>query len=294
MPPTVVGLGEILWDIFDDVAVFGGAPANFACHAAGLGLNAIIKSAVGRDKLGNQALAWLSARPLPVDFVTVDPMHPTGTVHVRVDQSGQPSYQFAPDVAWDHLQCAPADIQLAQQAHAICFGTLAQRSPQSRHAIHQFVDSAHRDSWRILDVNLRANFYDDGVIRESIQRANALKLNNDEWPVVTAALGETLSMDRQGMQQLADRYKLRCIALTRGHLGSLLWLEGQFDQQVPEAVQAVDTVGAGDAFTAALIAGLLKGQSLPKLHQRASRIAAYVCTQRGATPTIPISLVKNQ
>ncbi|MFN9913502.1 MAG: carbohydrate kinase family protein [Pirellulaceae bacterium] len=291
---AVVGLGEILWDIFDDAAVFGGAPANFACHAAGFGLTAVIKSAVGNDPLGDQALAWLAARPLRCDFVAVDAQHPTGTVHVRLDSAGHPDYQFAPDVAWDHLQCTALDRELAQQAQAICFGTLAQRSLPSRHAIQQFVDSAHRDSWRILDVNLRANFYDDDVIRESIQRANALKLNNDEWPVVTAALGETLSMDRQGMQQLADRYELRCIALTRGHLGSLLWLDGQFDQQVPEAVQAVDTVGAGDAFTAALIAGLLKGQSLSKLHQRASRIAAYVCTQRGATPTIPISLVKNQ
>lgn len=294
MPPTVVGLGEILWDIFDDVAVFGGAPANFACHAAGLGLKAIIKSAVGRDKLGNQALAWLSARPLPVDFVTVDPTHPTGTVHVRVDQSGQPSYEFAPDVAWDHLQCAPADIQLAQQAHAICFGTLAQRSPPSGHAIHQFVDSAHSDSWRILDVNLRANFYDDGVIRESIRRANALKLNNDEWPIVTAALGQTLPMNRDGLQQLAEQHSLRCIALTRGHAGSWVWLDGQWDEQIPESVHAVDTVGAGDAFTAALIAGLLHNQPLSTLHARASRVAAYVCTQRGATPMLPDRLMKNQ
>jgi fructokinase len=146
MPPVVVGLGEILWDIFDDAAVFGGAPANFARHAAELGLSAIIKNAVGRGELGNQALAWLSARPIPVDFVAVDPLHPTGEVHVRVDPSGQPFYEFATEVAWDHLQCTPADIQPAQQAHAICFGSLAQRSPQSRHAIHQFVDSAQRDA----------------------------------------------------------------------------------------------------------------------------------------------------
>jgi fructokinase len=287
MPPIVVGLGEILWDIFDGDAVFGGAPANFACHAAGLGLKAIIKSAVGRDDLGNHALAWLSARPLPVDFVTVDPMHPTGTVHVRVDQTGQPSYEFAPDVAWDHLQCSPADILLAQQAHAICFGTLAQRSPQSRHAIHQFVGAAHRGAWRILDVNLRANFYDASIIRESIGLANALKLNNDEWPTVTASLGESLPMNRQGIQQLAQQHNLRCIALTRGHGGSSIWLDGQWDEQIPQAIQAVDTVGAGDAFTAALIAGLLGRESLSRLHERASRIAAYVCTQRGATPQLP-------
>jgi len=291
MPPTVVGLGEILWDLFDDAAVFGGAPANFACHAAGLGLHATIKSAVGRDSLGEQALAWLAQRPLPVDFVAVDPDHPTGTVHVGLNAAGHPSYEFASDVAWDYLQCTPADRELAQRAHAICFGTLAQRSTISRRAIQQFLESADRDAWRVLDVNLRANFHDAEVIRESIRQANALKLNNDEWPTVTQAVGETHPMTRQGIQQLAQQHNLRCIALTRGHEGSWIWLDGQWDEQIPQAIQAADTVGAGDAFTAALIAGLLRGEPLSTLHERASRIAAFVCTQRGATPKLPESLM---
>ncbi len=290
MPPTVVGLGEILWDLFDDAAVFGGAPANFACHAAELGLHATIKSAVGRDPLGSQALAWLAASSLSVEFVAVDPNHPTGTVRVRLDGAGRPSYEFASDVAWDHLACNPADCELAQRAHAICFGTLSQRSPKSRRAIQQFLESVDRNAWRILDVNLRANSYDAKVIRESIQQANALKLNNDEWGIVTAALGESLPMNRQGVQRLAEQHNLRCIALTRGHEGSWIWLDGQWDEQVPQSIQAVDTVGAGDAFTAALIAGLLGHEPLSRLHERASRIAAYVCTQRGATPQLPESL----
>lgn len=287
---TVVGLGEILWDLFEDASVFGGAPANFACHAAGLGMHAVIKSAVGQDDLGTQALRWLEQRGMPTDYVAVDPDHATGTVQVRLNTTGTATYEFASDVAWDHLKCTAADRQLAQHAHAICFGTLAQRSPPSRHAIYQFVDSARRDTWRMLDVNLRGNFYDDDVIRESIQRANALKLNNDEWPIVTAALGESLPMDRRGVERFAEVHSLRCIALTRGDEGSWVWLDGRWDEQVPEPVRAVDTVGAGDAFTAALIAGLLHSQPLSKLHARASRIAAYVCTQRGATPTLPESI----
>ena len=287
MQHIVVGLGEILWDMFDDAALFGGAPANFACHAAGQGLQATIKSAVGRDSLGEQALAWLAQRPLPVDFVAVDTDHPTGSVHVGLNAAGHPSYEFASDVAWDYLQCTPADRELAQRAHAICFGTLAQRSTISRRAIQQFLESADRDAWRMLDVNLRANFYDADVIRESIRRANALKLNNDEWPIVTAAFGKALPMTRQGIQQLAQQHNLRCVALTRGHEGSWIWLDGKWDEQTSERIPALDTVGAGDAFTAALIAGLLRVEPLSTLHERASRIAAYVCTQRGATPKLP-------
>ena len=287
MQHIVVGLGEILWDIFEDAAIFGGAPANFACHAAGLGLHATIKSAVGRDSLGEQALAWLAERPLPVDFIAVDSEHPTGTVHVRLNSAGHPTYEFASDVAWDCLQCTPADCELAQRAHAICFGTLAQRSTISRRAVQQFVDFAQSDAWRILDVNLRADFYDADVIRESIQRCNALKLNNDEWPIVTAAFGEALPMTRQGIERLAHQHHLRCVALTRGHEGSRIWLDGKWDEQTSERIPALDTVGAGDAFTAALIAGLLRGEPLSTLHSRASRIAAYVCTQRGATPKLP-------
>ena len=285
--PTVVGLGEILWDLFEDASVFGGAPANFACHAAGLGMHAVIKSAVGRDDLGRKAIQWLEQRGMPTDYVAVDPEHATGTVQVRLSPAGTATYEFAPDVAWDHLACDSRDLRLAQECRAVCFGTLAQRSPISRSAIYRFLDAVHAESWRILDVNLRQHFFGPAVIRESVDRSNAIKLNDEEWPVVSAALDAPAELSRHSVESLATRHRLRCVALTHGARGSWIWLDGQWDEQSPEPIQAVDTVGAGDAFTAALIAGLLRGDTLSVLHERASRLAAYVCTQRGATPTLP-------
>lgn len=283
----VVGLGEILWDIFEDASIFGGAPANFACHAAALGMRAFIKSAVGDDALGRAALDWLGHREMPIDYVAVDSAHGTGTVQVRLDSAGAATYAFAADVAWDHLACTSRDLLLAKTSHAICFGTLAQRSPRSRAAIQQFLDGSDPAAWRMLDVNLRQNFYSASVIRESIERSNALKLNDEEWPVVSLALDAPSELSRRSIEAMATRHSLRCVALTRGGRGSWVWLDGEWNEQCPEPIHAVDTVGAGDAFTAALIAGLLAGDGLEPLHARASRIAAYVCTQRGATPTLP-------
>ncbi|MCU0708133.1 MAG: carbohydrate kinase [Pirellula sp.] len=290
-PWVVVGLGEILWDVFEDATVFGGAPANFACHAAALGLEALMKSAVGNDDLGHQALDWIRKRDLSVDFVREDSEHPTGTVRVRLRSDGQPEYVFASDVAWDHLRCDPHDVDLAQRCHAVCFGTLAQRSLESRQAIQRFVESTPKDAWRILDVNLRQNFYDEVVLRESVLRSNALKLNDEEWPIVSSCLGIDSEPHRKNIEAMAAQYGLRCIVLTRGKQGSWIWLDGEWDECVPTPIDAADTVGAGDAFTAAVVAGLLRGEPVSKLHRRASRIASYVCTQRGATPPLPTWLL---
>jgi fructokinase len=250
-------------------------------------MRAIIKSAIGQDDLGSKAVQWLRHRSMPTDYVAVDPEHATGTVQVRLNSSGTATYAFAPDVAWDHLACDSHDLHLAQDCRAVCFGTLAQRSPISRSAIYQFLDAVRPDAWRILDVNLRQNFFSPLVIRESVQRSNAIKLNDEEWPVVSAALDAPMELSRHSVEALAARHRLRCVALTHGARGSWIWLDGQWNEQSPEPIHAVDTVGAGDAFTAALISGLLRGEALPTLHERASRIAAYVCTQRGATPMLP-------
>ena len=253
-------------------------------------MHAVIKSAVGEDDLGTRALRWLQQRGMPTDYVTVDPDHATGTVQVRLSPAGTATYEFAPDVAWDFLACGSHDLLLAQKCRAVCFGTLAQRSPVSRDAIYQFLDVVHPGAWRILDVNLRQNFFTSTVIRESIQRSNTIKLNDEEWPVISAALDAPTELSRHSVEALATRHRLRCVAITHGARGSWIWLDGQWDEHCPEPIHAVDTVGAGDAFTAALIAGLLRGDSLSTLHKRASRIAAYVCTQRGATPMLSESI----
>ena len=282
--PNIVGLGEVLWDVFPDAAHFGGAPANFACHAAGLGGDAWVVSAVGRDKLGDDALAALSAKNVHTLLLQRDD-HPTGKVTVTLDTSKQASYVFAADPAWDHVAWNDSLALLARKCKAVCFGSLAQRAPTSRRTIREFLENTSPDCLRIFDVNLRQSFYSREVIETSLGFAIVFKLNNDEVPVVAGLLG--LPKDEHAfVTEVAARFDLHTVALTRGAAGSLLWHRGAFDEKKAPKVAVVDTVGAGDSFTAALAIGLLRDEPLARIHQRAVDVAAFVCTKPGATPDL--------
>jgi len=286
----LVGLGEILWDVYDDKALFGGAPANFACHAASLGAESLIVSAVGRDQLGTQAMQWMREHDLSLALVGVDDAHPTGTVRVTLDATGRPEYVFAADVAWDHLACDRRWLDAASKCDAVCFGSLAQRNSVSRDAITRFVSATREDCLRVFDVNLRQDFFNPEIIDRSLGLSQIAKLNDEELPRICELLGVEYSDEIETMIRLADRYSLRCVALTRGAKGSVVWLDGELDVQEPVTVHAIDTVGAGDAFSAALIMGILNRVPLSESHRRAARVAAYVCTQRGAVPSLPEGL----
>lgn len=303
----VIGLGEVLWDVYPDVALFGGAPANFSLHASYLGADAHIISAVGKDPFGIQALEWLVSKNQPANYIFVDPKHPTGNVQVTLDRSGTPSYHFATDVAWDYLTFPNKSFDLASKSDAICFGTLAQRSKISAQSIANLLDSTSKQCLRVFDVNLRQDFYSAEVLNAGLLRANVLKLNREELPIVLHSLNitpeESLSNDLQDQvqlhqsncQSLIDRYNLHTVALTLGPDGSMIYHDGRWDVKSGspiDAAEVIDTVGAGDSFSAALIMGLLHGEDLPKIHQRAARIAAYVCTQRGAVPLPPEDLLR--
>lgn len=291
MKKVVVGLGEVLWDVYSDQALFGGAPANFACHAASLGADARIASAVGKDDLGAKALKWLEDHGLSQAWVDVDLDHPTGSVHISLDAKGTPQYQFASNVAWDFLDLSPRWQELAESCDAVCFGTLAQRSPKSSRAILDFLDRTDSEVLRVFDVNLRQAFYSAHILDASMQRASVVKLNHEELPIVSRLLGLDLGGEFQQCQSLIDRFGLIALALTRGDQGSAVYLRGQWDQLPATDIQAIDTVGAGDAFSAVLIMGILSGMPLSQIHVKASKIAAYVCTQRGAVVPIPEGLL---
>ena len=288
--PNVVGLGEALWDVFPDASHFGGAPANFACHAAALGAEAWAVSAVGRDPLGDEAVAALSRKGVHTLLVQRD-ARPTGTVTVRLDGEGKATYEFASDPAWDHLAWDESLALLAGRCDAVCFGTLAQRAPESRTTVRRFLGACAPRCLRVFDVNLRQSFYSREVIEASLGLAEALKLNDEEVPVVAGLLG--LPADEEAfVAAVAARHGLDTVALTRGSRGSLLWHRGRFDERAAPEIEVVDTVGAGDAFTAALVTGLLRDEDVALMHRRASAIAAYVCTQPGATPELPPELRK--
>jgi fructokinase len=292
--PRVVGLGEILWDVLPDGnRHLGGAPMNVAVHAQAAGCEASVISAVGDDALGREAIELLTRQHrLDVAAVQVLGDRPTGAVDVRLED-GQPTYEFRPDVAWDFLEVTPAAHQTAAAADAVVFGTLAQRNAVSRRAIHELLSVTRRECLRVFDVNLRPPFYDGTIIRESLQQANVLKLNDGELPVVLSASGVGEKGD-WAAEVLNTMPQLRIVALTRGAQGSTIFSrdrsEGLTLPAQPVTVQ--DTVGAGDAFTAVLVAGLLRGRSLDAIHEQAVAAAAFVCSRAGATPPLPASLVK--
>jgi fructokinase len=292
--PTIIAIGEILWDMFPDGAQFGGAPANFACGVAGLCGNSMevyIVSAVGRDDLGRRALEMLHAHGVKTDFVAeVD--RPTGQVLVHLDPAGQASYEFATDTAWDNVPWSDALQQIAARADAVCFGTLAQRSDISRETILHFLKATRPECHRILDINLRASFWDKEVVCRSLELANVVKLNDTELAEVARLLAWKLA-DDEIVEQLQDKFSLQLVARTRGAQGAVVSSASGVRSDLPsQSVKVVNTVGAGDAYTGALAIGMLRGLPLDITNTWANQVAAFVCTQPGAAPNFPAPLCK--
>ncbi len=289
MKYKVIGIGEILWDLLPSGKQLGGAPTNFAYHAHALGADARVVSRVGKSALGHEILDRLRTLGLPTDGVGVDAASPTGTVTVEVQPDGQPRFTIHENVAWDRISIDDTSLEFAAHADAICFGSLAQRCDISRAAIRQFVSRTPASTLRVFDINLRQHFYSRQIIESSLTLANALKLNDAELPV----LADMFNLSGDACAQiavLAKRFDLRAVALTRGANGSLLLADDVWSEHPGLRVKVVDAVGAGDAFTAAWTLGLLARQPLDEINRRANELAAFVCTQSGATPLLPQNL----
>lgn len=285
--PVMAGIGEVLWDCYPDGAHFGGAPANFASHASNLGAESWMVSAVGTDAPGDRALQVLSDLNVRCDLVARDPAHATGQVLVTLDADGVPRYEISLDAAWDHLAWSEHFDAFATRCDAICFGTLAQRSTASRATIRRCIAAVRRRALRVFDVNLRQRFFDRETIDASLRLASALKLNDDELPVIAELCEISARAPRDILRALMTRYDLRLAALTRGPRGALL-LDGRGEDDCPAPESAVvDTVGAGDAFTATLVSDFLRGLPLSRINRHANAVASFVCSQAGATPPIP-------
>jgi len=281
----VVGLGEVLWDLFPEGKQLGGAPANFAYITNLLGDRGIIASRVGDDAFGDEIQQRLGTLGLEASYLQSDSARPTGTVRVRVDQDGQPKFEITDMVAWDFLEWTPAWESLAQQADAICFGSLAQRSPASRETIHKFLGAARPGTARIFDVNLRQAFYSAKALSESLKFADIAKLNAEELPHVVELLGIPHHGEQPSAERLRFAYGLKLVCVTRGARGSFLVSEFERHEHPGFRVQVADTVGAGDAFTAALVHHFLRGAGLAAMNEAANRIGAWVASCVGATPS---------
>ena len=289
---VAVGLGEVLWDLLPQGKQLGGAPTNFAYMAALLGHRGLVASSAGRDALGDELRRRLVELGLDASLVQLDPAHSTGTVKVHLDAEGQPTYEITEDVAWDFLEWTPSWRRLAAAAGVICFGSLAQRSPQSRATIQEFLTTAPKASLRIFDVNLRQQFFSAEVLSQSLRLANVAKLNDQELPAVTRELGLSFDSEESSAERLRRTFGLKLVCVTRGSKGSLLVSEGGRDEHPGFRVRVVDSVGAGDAFTAALANHLLRGSSLRTTNEAANRMGAWVASQSGATPPPDSAVLK--
>ena len=281
----VVGLGEILWDVFPSGRRLGGAPANFAYHAAQFGHRALVVSAVGFDRKGNDIISELARRSLPAHIDRVP--FPTGTVKADISDADSPIYTIRTRCAWSHIPFTDELLEIASAARAVCFGTLAQWNRESRGTILRFLDACPGDCLKILDINLRQRYFTKATIRESLRRADILKLNEAELSVVTGLLGYKLAGEELLCSRLMRSYGLKMIILTKGTDGSVIVHGGGKSFRGAPKVKTVSTVGAGDAFTGAFIGSLLNGKSIGEAHGIAVNVAAYVCTRSGAMPKIP-------
>lgn len=281
-----IGIGEVLWDMLPEGKQLGGAPTNFAVHIRQLATTKIdshIISCIGDDAFGQEIRTHLQHQKINCEFLSIEPDHPTGRVDIALNKTGSPTYTINQPVAWDFIP--DTAIELARQSSVVCFGSLAQRNVVSRTSIHRFLDNTPDDCLRVFDINLRQHYYNRNVIEASLQQANILKINTEELKIV-AELLQLKGNEQQLLQSICTRFKLRLGILTRGSKGSLLIGSKSMHLHPGKAVQVIDTVGAGDAFTAAVAIGLLKQFDLDYINDCANRVAAFVCSHKGATPTL--------
>ena len=287
MKPVIVGIGEALWDVLPEGKKIGGAPANFAYHVSQFGLDSLVISAIGKDKLGEEIIENFNEKELTYHLPEVE--YPTGTVQVEIDQVGVPQYNIKENVAWDNIPFTKELEKIAKQTQAVCFGSLAQRSVVSRNTILSFLDAMPNDDnvLKVFDINLRQGFYSKEIICESLRRCNILKINDEELVTVSRLKGYPGIDLQDKCWILLGKYNLKMLILTCGVNGSYVFTPGNVSFQPTPKVEVADTVGAGDSFTATFISSIIKGMPVEEAHKKAVQVSAYVCTQNGAMPVLP-------
>jgi len=280
MKKVIVGIGEILWDMLPSGKALGGAPANFAYHAGRLGEEGWAVSAVGDDALGREILDLVASKGLRNLIAVTD--KPTGTVQVTLDARGVPTYNIMEDVAWDNIPFTEEMEELAKRADAVCFGSLVQRMG-SRDSVLAFVRAMRPGALKVFDINLRQHYYSREVLEESLRLSDILKINDEEIRIVAGMFGLG-DDDAAACRSLIADYGLKLVILTRGADGSEVITPDEVIPQSVGHVDVVDTVGAGDSFTAAFVVAYLRGDSLADAQRLASETASYVCSRKGAMP----------
>lgn len=288
----IASIGEIVWDLLPEGKQLGGAPVNFAFYASQFGAEACPVTALGDDALGQEALDTLERTGLNLNLIQVNAL-PTGRVLVSLDDAGIPSYDIVRNVAWDDIECTGDALEFVRGADAICWGSLAQRSRRSRESLLSLVDAAGKDCLKVFDINIRQDFYSKELVEESLRRADVLKLNEDELPLLQNLLGIPGEQE-QAIGELISRYSLTELVFTQGaRCSSIHDASGVLSWLPTPKVRVADTVGAGDSFTAAYIASRLGGKDAAEAHRIAVKVSAYVCACNGAINPLPADLTEN-
>lgn len=278
--PIVVGIGELLWDILPTGKKAGGAPINFVYHATQLGAEGYAISAVGKDELGEEIVQELDNNHIAYCIESVD--YPTGTVEVTLEK-GIPTYNIIENVAWDHIPVSSKAIEIVKEAKAICFGTLAQRNKDSQKALTELLSYAPEDALRFFDINIRQNYYSKELILDLLEKANILKINDEELEMLRPMMG--LEGDYEVCcKALLEKYGLKYVILTAGSKFSAIYSTDENSVIGTPKVAVADTVGAGDSFSGAFVYSILAGKSLKEAHRKAVNTAAFVCSKEGAWP----------
>lgn len=282
---NIAGLGELLWDVLPTGKKTGGAPANFAYISSQLGDCGIVASRVGNDADGIEIIERLKSAGVKTESIQVDENRSTGTVTVEL-KNGQPSYKISEGVAWDFLELTANWRDLALNCDAVCFGSLAQRNPVSRSTIHEFLSLTKRTAERVFDVNFRQDYFSQDVLQDSLSAATIVKLNHEELPIVAETFKIRGLTETERIRNIREKFDLKLVCMTRGAYGSLLVSESAISEHTGIKVEIADTIGAGDAFTAAMTHGVLRGWDLDTINRDANRVAAFVASQPGAMPLI--------
>lgn len=285
----IAGIGELLWDVLPSGKQLGGAPFNFAYHAMEAGCESYVVSAVGKDDLGLEIIDKANNLGMNCQYIQKN-RFPTSTVTVNLDKLGHPDFTIHQHVAWDHIEWNDNLKILAKKLDAVCFGSLAQRDQESAQTIRSFLAALKPECLKVFDINLRQNYFTMEIIRQSFGIANILKLNNDELPIISRYFGLQGDIKSQ-LQQLIRQYGFNLVAYTMGSKGSILMSHKEYSEIKASKVKVIDSVGAGDSFTAILVTGILKTIPLTTSHKLANEVAAYVCTQEGATPELPETFI---
>lgn len=289
MGKNILAIGEVLWDLLPSGKQLGGAPANFTHTAQCLEANATLLSRIGEDQAGKELLQVFQDKNLSTDLLQIDNSKPTGVVHIHFTDKGEPYYQIENTVAWDYIAVTPQALAAAAQADAIYFGSLSQRSATTASTLSTLLAAAPEQATIVFDLNLRQDFFNRQIIEASLQAATVAKLNHEELAELSK-LFNLQGTSEQKIHWLAERYQINTVALTNGAEGSILYHQGEWSYQPTKAEIIVDTVGAGDAFTAALTAAFIHGLDAEASHQLAADTAAYLCSQSGGMPNLPTSI----